>query len=622
MITLLTGNGRLLLTLNADGEWSQLFYPYAGHFQHLRESRLGVYDVEQQSFHWLRREAGFRVRQSYPDGGSTCLTRWEGHDLDVEARDHVHPNHDLLVRVLRARADTPRDLRLFAYHSLTINESMYQDTAYFHPQTHSVIHYKRQNYFEFFSVPRFTAWGCGEHTLKGLQGSWVDAEDGQLEGRSISHGAADSILQWDVRAGPEETEDVRLFLAVGHDAHQTGRLRGFATTGDPARFEREAHRYWLNWVGRRGLRVPHELGEAARDLYARSVFVLRNCASQNGSIIASPDTRSLSWGGDTYNYCWWRDGGYVSKAMDEVGLTELSNRFLRFAQKCQDAQGFWPHRHFPDGSFGSTWHPPPFLQIDQTATVISAAWHHFKHRGDLDLLLELWPMLKGAADFLADTRDPETGLPGKSWDLWEERNAVHTYSTAAVLHALERAARIAEELGKGPGKWRAAEEEMRALALKHLWTGDRFVRSLAPRDDKADASLLLALKLGLVPWSDPRARKTVESVEHRLWCKEQGGLARYEGDQYYGPENPWIICTLWLAEARLNLGEAARARELLQWVVEQASATELLPEQVDARTGEPASVTPLTWSHSTFVDVVNKYRDHTEPPAAVSIRRD
>jgi GH15 family glucan-1,4-alpha-glucosidase len=344
---------------------------------------------------------------------------------------------------------------------------------------------------------------------------------------------------------------------------------------------------------------------------------MRNCASNNGSIIASPDTRSLSWGGDTYNYCWWRDGAYISKAMDEAGLTEMSNRFLRFAARCQSPDGSFAHRFFPDGSFGSTWHPPPFLQVDQTASVISAAWHHFKHHGDLELLLDIWPMIKNAANFLVEFRDPDTGLPGKSWDLWEERHGVHTYSTAAVLHALERAARIAEELGKDPHRWRAAEQEMRGLALKHLWDEGqrRFVRSLGPRDAKVDASVLLALKLGLVPWTDPRARQTVDLVEEKLWIKGTGGVARYEGDQYYGPENPWIICTLWLAEARLRLGERARARELIQWVVQTASPTQLLAEQMDSRTGQPTSVTPLTWSHSTFIDVVNKYRDALEGDA-------
>ena len=123
------------------------------------------------------------------------------------------------------------------------------------------------------------------------------------------------------------------------------------------------------------------------------------------------------------------------------------------------------------------------------------------------------------------------------------------------------------------------------------------------------ASLLLALKLGLLPWDDPRARASVDTIERRLWAKGIGGLARYEGDSYYGDENPWIVCTLWLAEARLRLGDAARCRELIEWSIARATPTHLLPEQVDRTTGEPKSATPLAWSHSTFVDVVHKFAE-------------
>ena len=61
-----------------------------------------------------------------------------------------------------------------------------------------------------------------------------------------------------------------------------------------------------------------------------------------------------------------------------------------------------------------------------------------------------------------------------------------------------------------------------------------------------------------------------------------GGVARYENDTYYGHENPWIICTLWLAEAHLLLGRPNRTRDLIEWSARTASPTHLLAEQLDA----------------------------------------
>ena len=620
MITQLTGNGRLLLTVNENGDWNELFYPFPGQFQHLREARLGLFDVTGEEFTWLRRGNGYEIRQEPNGPGHLPESLWTGHGISIGVRDHVHPNHDLIARVFRVRADPPRPLRLFAYHALQIAESMYQDTAFVDPATTSLIHYKRGYFFEFFSDPPFSQAVCGEHTLKGLQGTYVDAEDGRLEGQPVAHGAADSVIQWDLDPAPTGgTAVVRLFLAAARSLPAVHRVREYVVKGGYDRFVRESEAFWGTWVERRLPNPPSGLSPRSREVYRMSALLLRHSTGTNGAIIASPDTQALVAWGDTYNYCWWRDGGYVSKAMDEAGLYDNASRFLDFARECQNPDGSFFHRHFPDGAIGSTWHPPPHLQIDQTGTVVAAVWHHFKRGADPDVLLRHWPMVKGAASFLATFRDPETGLPAPSFDLWEERSGIHLYSTAAVTHALERAGRIARELGKDPGAWETVAAEMRSAAVRAFWDPERgrFVRSLAPRDERLDASVLLALKLGFLPWSDPRARATVDALEARLWVPNVGGLARYEGDAYYGHENPWIVCTLWLAEARLRLGDRGRCRELLEWTAHHATPTLLLPEQLDRATGEPKNATPLTWSHSTFVDVVHKYAE-AEREGAIS----
>ncbi|HTZ61941.1 MAG TPA: hypothetical protein VMC82_04810, partial [Thermoplasmata archaeon] len=68
MITMLTGNSRVLLTVNQNGEWNELFYPFPGQFQHLREMRLGIFDVGGGKFAWLRRGNGYEIHQE-PHGG-------------------------------------------------------------------------------------------------------------------------------------------------------------------------------------------------------------------------------------------------------------------------------------------------------------------------------------------------------------------------------------------------------------------------------------------------------------------------------------------------------------------------------------------------------------------------
>ena len=140
------------------------------------------------------------------------------------------------------------------------------------------------------------------------------------------------------------------------------------------------------------------------------------------------------------------------------------------------------------------------------------------------------------------------------------------------------------------------------------------------RDPTCDASLAGLFQFGMFGPGDEPMAKTMAEVEARLWCRTAvGGVARYENDYYHQvsqdlnnvPGNPWIICTLWLADwhvARAStLADLARARGLLLWVEGHARPSGVLAEQVHPYTGEPLSVSPLTWSHGAFVTTVHNY---------------
>ncbi len=610
MIHALSGNGRALLTVDGRGGWKQLFYPYPGLHQQLEHARLGLFDEETETFSWVDQEGDPPVEQGHAPDSNVARTVLERQGLTLEINDMVHPDLDMVIRRIGVRSDgEARNVRLFHYQSLNMAGTLYRDTAYWDDERGTVTHYKRGFYFQLLGKPGFDAHSCGEHTLKGLEGSYVDAEDGSLEGNPISHGAADSVVQWDLDVPPGDERAVHLFVLMGRSRRDVNEFYEKVQGRPPRIYTDEATRYWDNWLDNKMPQPPRELGEGAVELYKRSLFVIQGCQADNGSIIASPDARTLKWGGDSYCYCWWRDAALISRALSEVGLFRNTVAFLRFAAKAQEEEGYLLHRHFPDGSVGSTWHPPPFLQIDQTASVISAARYFYEQSGSVDELLPSWELVRDAADFLMEFTD-ERGLPNPSYDLWEERKTVNLYSVAAATHGLQSAAEIAEVLGKRSDYWVDAAERMRTAALESFWNPDKgaFHKSLDPEDDALDASSLLALQTGLLDPTDPRYASVVEAIEDRLWVEPTGGIARYEGDDYYGDENAWIICTLWLARCYLDLDEPERARQLIDWTIRQAGPTLLLPEQVDRETGEPTSVTPLVWSHSTFVETVNAYR--------------
>src|SRR5207244_1747702 len=75
------------------------------------------------------------------------------------------------------------------------------------------------------------------------------------------------------------------------------------------------------------------------------------------------------------------------------------------------------------------------------------------------------------------------------------------------------------------------------------------------------------------------------------------------------------ISTLWLARYRLlrshTVEDLARGLELIEWAARRALPSGVMAEQLHPYTGEPLSVSPLTWSHAAYVRVVREYLDRT-----------
>jgi GH15 family glucan-1,4-alpha-glucosidase len=119
---------------------------------------------------------------------------------------------------------------------------------------------------------------------------------------------------------------------------------------------------------------------------------------------------------------------------------------------------------------------------------------------------------------------------------------------------------------------------------------------------------------------DPKITSTMQAIRERLWVKTPvGGIARYENDGYHQvsqdinqvPGNPWFISTLWVAEWLAEIAESEAdldaSRELLEWAAQHSLASGILAEQLHPYTGEPLSVSPLTWSHAAYVTSVLAY---------------
>ena len=304
----------------------------------------------------------------------------------------------------------------------------------------------------------------------------------------------------------------------------------------PESFIERTRAWWKLWVGKE----PTEffgLPPSLIDLYKRSLLIIATQIDEGGGIIAANDSDIMHFARDTYSYVWPRDGALVAHALDMAGYPQKSLKFFHFCADVITRDGYLLHKYNPDKSLASSWHPwvalataatgnqadlklgrPQLpIQEDETALVVWAMWRHFQRYRDIDAMKPLYGrLIRKAADFMVRYRERHTGLPAPSYDLWEERRGILTFTCAAVYGGLVAAAEFAHAFGdiEPAERYARAAREIRAGIDRHLWRPElgRFARMINVDDDGAvtvdptiDASLYGAFAFGAYA-PDDRAR--------------------------------------------------------------------------------------------------------------------
>ncbi|MGQ9688885.1 MAG: glycoside hydrolase family 15 protein, partial [Desulfobaccales bacterium] len=636
------GNGRLLVCFDQNYALRDLYFPHVGQENHVggKFCRLGVWLAGE--FAWIN-EHWHRELTYQPE---TMVTRISlvhpGLGLRLSCQDAVDFHEDIYLREITVEnlADAPRQVRLFFNLDLSIGGNEVGDTAGYDPKTGALIHYKGARWFllgglvgEAYGLSQFAV---GQKGVDGKKGTFMDAEDGVLSGNPIAQGSVDSVIALHLEVGRHSRQTAWFWLAAGQNWQEVQRLDALVKYKHPASLIKRTEDYWRLWLRKES--PPLELLPApVAELYRRSLIILRTQIDAAGGILAANDSDIIHFNRDTYSYIWPRDAALVAHALDLAGHPSASRNFFRFISRLLQPEGCLLHKFNPDGTLASSWHPWYYggetqspIQEDSTALVVWALWHHFVLYRDLDFIKPLYrPLVKKAAEFMCRFRDEETGLPAPCYDLWEERRGIMSFTVGAVFGGLTAAALFSKVFGEEAlsARYQQIAAEIRDAASRHLWRPrlNRFCRLLSRDrdgrlvyDDTLDASLWGLFAFGLYAPDDPRVVATMAAVRDKLWVNTPvGGLARYEGDPYHRvspqtPGNPWFICTLWLADHLVELGgeeDLRQAENLLFWVASHALPSGVLPEQLNPLSGEPLSVSPLTWSHGAYIAAVHRYLD-------------
>jgi len=640
---LLIGNGSFVVAFDSSYRLADLYFPHVGQENHAGSSfRFGVW--ADGAMHWIESD-GWRRSLSYLRETNVtdvdCVNESVG--LRLRCYDAVDPDANIYVRkvVVRNLREDARTVKLVFHQDLHLYGTASSDTAMFDPDSRSLIHYKAKRYFLINAAAEETAgiseYACGRGGIGGSEGTWRDAEDGVLSMHAIQQGAVDSTAAVTLDLPLHGSVTVYYWICAGMRYGEVCELDRRVLDETPARILARTASLGYTWVNKSGEDL-RDLPDEIVDLYRRSLLVIRAHCDHDGGIVAACDS-DIEWGhNDHYSYVWPRDAAFVADAVDRAGFPEVARSFLTFAHDTISSNGYFLHKYTPDGSLAPSWNAwvrdgkkqlP--IQEDETALVLWALARHYERNRDLDFLRSVYRRLVlQPAEFLIAFRDPESGLPLPAFDIWEERQGVFTYTCASVCAALRAAAELVTLFNdqERRARYLHVAAEIRDAMVRELWIEreGRFARGLVMQDGALrldptiDASVFAAFYLGIFPAESAMIEGTMRAVREKLWVPtEIGGVARYENDPYQRvadgegnvPGNPWIICTLWLAEYAVarasSVGELQSALDLVRWARSKARPSLVLPEQVHPFSGAPLSVAPFTWSHAQVVSVVRGY---------------
>lgn len=628
-------NGELSVSLDDRGMVQDFTFPHVGLENHTPgddiQHRVGVW--VDGNFSWLS-DDGWQINQRYPHSALIGHTKAVNESLGValEFDDFVDSSISAFLRNIHVvnLSENPRQIRLFFSQAFLIgNSTQGADTAQYLPEHDAILHYHGRRAFVVSGDNNgkpFDQYTVGIFGSEGREGTYRDAEDGELSFSTAEHGRVDSTIGFTFDLSPHSSIRVHYWIAAGTSMREALYVNNNVKDDGLLERQRTTADWWHDW-----LKPAHEvvlrIDKPYRESFIHSLMILRSHFDKHGAVIASVDTSNSGYSRDTYSYCWPRDGALSIWPLIRLGYVDEPRRFFEFCRRVMQPEGYLMHRYRPDGAPGSSWHPyvqsngqkslP--IQEDETALVLFMLAQFYQKTKDDRMLKDFYQTLVlPMAEFLADHIDSGAGLPLPSYDLWEETYQTTTFTTSAVYGALVAASELATvmEDDSNAVTWRSVADDIRVSANKYLYNSDRqaFYRGVSiesgevvSSDETVDVSSFFgAFMFGLFAGDSPEVSSAAKTTEELLgFDYERPAMSRYEGDRYCqavnGVSNFWPIASLWMAQYELEIGNNEVSRQTIDWIKQHMLPTGALPEQLNPSNGQPVSVTPLAWSHAEYL---------------------
>src|SRR5687768_5832701 len=247
------GNGSLLVNFDERYQIRDIFFPHVGQENHSEgfPFRFGVW--ADGNFSWVFSD-GWTRSLAYRRDTLVTDVKLENESLGIRlaCNDTVASHDNIFLRRVQVTdlLDREREVRIFLHHDFRIYENKVGDTAYFDPDTHALIHYKKHRYFLMNTEPAFDSFATGRKAFRDKEGTWRDAEDGALSREAITEGSVDSTIGVHFTLEPAASFEFYYWIVAGMKYEDASAGNKHVLEQSPQEYFDYTENYWRAWVNK------------------------------------------------------------------------------------------------------------------------------------------------------------------------------------------------------------------------------------------------------------------------------------------------------------------------------------------------------------------------------------
>jgi len=390
---------------------------------------------------------------------------------------------------------------------------------------------------------------------------------------------------------------------------------------NPEHALRDTETFWSEWSGRFHYKGPW------REAIMRSLITLKGLTyAPTGGLVAALTTSLPEEIGGVrnwdYRYCWLRDATFTLVTLMRVGYRDEANSWRQWllraiagsASQMQIMYGVHGERRLDEREI-------PWLsgyENSKPVRIGNAASNQFQLDVFGEVLLAMqqshelgletdesdWRLQVQLMRFLeAHWHEPDEGI-------WEVRGGRKhfTHSKMMAWLAFDRAIKLAEAC-QHSGKdyiprWKKTRDYIHREVCERGYNKDKNAFTQSYGSDAIDASLLMMLRVGFLPPSDPRVRGTIEAIEREL--VQDGLVLRYRTEEHVdglpGREGTFLPCSFWLVNCLHFIGRTEDAKAMFERLLALRNDLGLISEEYDPITKRQLGNFPQAFTHLALVN--------------------